>query len=427
MLSSCLKRLTKREKVQMRLFTLQTSVMGAGAIASVATGHIVGAGTRYLSSHSSIATDFIVSSRKSRLRVVDTGHRRSVRLFSVNEMDAFATSYHAPVMCQECVDSLLQCQRADQDLPLIFVDGTLGGGGHSAAILERLRPGDVLFGVDVDPAALATASERLAPYVSADPSEKPLFVPVQSNFRDLASVIPTILHPTTHEPIVKEGVDGILLDLGVSSHQIDTAERGFAFMKDGPLDMRMGGRGLSAADICNQFDENELRRILKVYGDEPRAKSIAQSIIKRRPLATTNDLVEAVAAVTPARAKSRRMGRTASLARVFQSLRIVVNQEDVVLDKALTEMCPALVRPGGRLVVLSYHSMEDRYAKRTIRDGAIEWRGTQQDERDIYGNYAGVPKPWRRVGKRQKAPDEEVELNPRARSATLRVGERLDS
>jgi 16S rRNA (cytosine1402-N4)-methyltransferase len=330
-------------------------------------------------------------------------------------------------MCKECVDSLLQCQRADQELPLIFIDGTLGGGGHSAAILERLHPGDVLFGVDVDPVALATASERLAPYVSADPSKHPLFVPIQSNFRDLASVIPTILHPTTHEPIVKEGVDGILLDLGVSSHQIDTAERGFAFMKDGPLDMRMAGRGLSAADICNQFDENELRRILKVYGDEPRARPIAQSIIKRRPLATTNDLVEAVAAVTPARAKSRRMGRTASLARVFQSLRIVVNQEDAALDKALTEMCPALVRPGGRLVVLSYHSMEDRYAKRAIRDGTIKLRGTQQDERDIYGNYAGAPKPWRRVGKGQKAPDEEVELNTRARSATLRVGERLES
>lgn len=409
----------------MRVFSVQTSVFGAGAMASLAKGHIVGAGTRYVTPHVSVAIDTIASRRNGRL--LDTVHRGTVRLFSSNEEDSFATSYHAPVMCKECVDSLLQCQRAEKGLPLIFIDGTLGGGGHSAAILERLRPGDVLFGCDVDSAALAHASARLAPYLSADPSQRPLFVPVQSNFCDLASVIPTILHPTTQEPIVKEGVDGILLDLGVSSHQIDTAERGFAFMKDGPLDMRMGGGGLSAADICNQFDENELRRILKVYGDEPRAKSIAQSIIKHRPLTTTDDLVEAVAAVTPSHAKSRRKGRTATLARVFQSLRIVVNQEDVVLEKALTEMCPTLVRPGGRLVVLSYHSMEDRYAKRAIRDGSVVWLGTHEDERDVYGNYAGKPKPWRRIGKREKATDEEVELNPRARSATLRVGERLES
>jgi len=405
----------------MRLIApLQTSLLSVGVLSSAAAG----GSSRYISG-------FVSPDSHDRLGLLY--QRTSSRVYASNEGDSepspFATDYHAPVMCNECVDSLLQCERAVKgEFPLLFVDGTLGGGGHSAAILERLRPGDVLFGCDVDPAALETASRRLSEYMNpSTQSEKPLFVPVQSNFCDLHNVIPTLLHPVTKEPIAQEGVDGILLDLGVSSHQIDTAERGFAFMKDGPLDMRMGNIGLSAADICNQFDEAELRRILKVYGDEPRGKKIAQSIVKHRPLTTTNDLVEAVAAVTPSKAKSRRMGRTASLARVFQSLRIVVNQEDVVLEKALTKMCPSLVRPGGRIVILSYHSMEDRYAKRVIRDGSVEWMGTKEDEKDIYGNYVGTPKPWMRVGKRQKATEAEVELNPRARSATLRVGERQDT
>ena len=418
----------KKQNIQMRLFSLQMSLVGANAITSLAAGHVVGDGTRYRSHATMYTTCFVPSSHPLGVRrSYHSGTRLHMSSDDMESSDAsFATAYHAPVMWRECVDALLQCQRGVECAsPLLFVDGTLGGGGHSAAILQRLRPGDVLFGCDVDPAALATASERLAPYLS-DQADKPLFIPVQSNFCDLATKIPTILHPTTQEPIVKAGVDGILLDLGVSSHQIDTAERGFAFMKDGPLDMRMGGGGLSAADVCNQFDQAELRRLLQVYGDEPRAKLVAQSIVRRRPLSTTNDLVEAVADVTPSHAKRKRMGRTATLARVFQSLRIVVNQEDVVLEKALMEMCPALVRPGGRLAVLSYHSMEDRYAKRVIRDGSVQKLGTQLDERDVYGNYTGKPKPWRKVGKRQKASEEEVEVNPRARSATLRVGERQE-
>jgi len=375
----------------------------------------------------------------------------------------FATSYHAPVMWKECRDALFSSKRArqrgmmdndddssdkqagdDDDPHLIFVDGTLGGGGHSESILQQMKPGDVLFGCDVDPTALSTASKRLENYIGGKNYESlPLFVPVQSNFCDLASVLPSIQHPITQEPILPEdGVDGILLDLGVSSHQIDTAERGFAFMKDGPLDMRMsagegneefspasvtsqGGMGFTAADICNEFDEFELQRILKMYGDEPRAKKIARSIVEHRPLATTGHLIEAVAAVTPERAKSKRMGRTASLARVFQSLRIVVNQEDMVLEKALLEMSPALIRPGGHLVVLSYHSMEDRAAKRAIRDGTVKAQKRRvREERDIYGNYIGIPRPWKSIGKRIKAREEEVAVNVRARSATLRVGER---
>jgi 16S rRNA (cytosine1402-N4)-methyltransferase len=376
--------------------------------------------------------------------------------------NSFGTLYHTPVMLRECIGALLECTRSrinrkdqndthttDQAIgcePLIFVDGTLGGGGHTAALLEQLQPGDIVFGCDVDPKALETASQRLKAYMIQDESEQedfstdhPIFIPVKSNFCDLATVLPTILHPGTQRPILQAdpggvhgGVDGILLDLGVSSHQIDTPQRGFAFMKDGPLDMRMGvsnnsdKTGLTAADICNVFDLDELQRILSVYGDEPRAKTIAKAIVDSRPIETTGQLVEAVSSVTPRFAKkSKRMGRMATLARVFQSLRIVVNNEDGVLSKALNDMCPALLQPGGRLVVLSYHSMEDRATKRIIRDGTLKKKQRSHDERDIYGNYAGPPKPFKPVGKKQKATQDEVDSNPRARSATLRVAERL--
>lgn len=445
---------------------------------------------------------------------------------------SYATTYHAPVMATECINAMLgiglddkekkmkgknkkkqkKMRKKDRKLamkeedsdcangsdaassdalsqivahtatqpidrpPMLFVDGTLGGGGHSEALLERCRSGDIVFGCDVDPSALSTASERLQRYTRSadtgrndddnDDDHLPLFVPVQSNFRDLADILPTVKHPVTGRRIMAlpteeneeeeedgsdgddahfTGVDGMLLDLGVSSHQIDNADRGFAFMKDGPLDMRMWGgswsdvgsesvgenaatkaRGLNAADICNEFDEAELTRILRVYGDEPRARKIAAAIVDARPLATTSDLVNAVSSVVPEFAKKgRRMGRTATLARVFQSLRIVVNQEDKALVDVFEHAAPKLVRPGGRLVVLSYHSMEDRATKRVLRDGSV--RGIRPGaaiERDIYGNVVGQDRPWKPLGKKRKASDEEIEVNSRARSATLRIGER---
>lgn len=392
----------------------------------------------------------------------------------------FASTYHAPVMWKECVFGMNSCVRAkkrrlQQDkltdrtikgketasevtTSLIFVDGTLGGGGHSQALLESLLPGDIVFGADVDPDALRTATERLSQYTLKNDdqrlinADKPWFIPVPSNFADItpqllrdhlyavfnqietSSFTPSVLQDIQENAAF---VDGVLLDLGVSSYQIDTAERGFAFMKDGPLDMRMdrqggnnkiGGSRLTAADLCNELDVSELRRIFKMYGDEPRARAIAESIIRRRPLVTTNDLFEAVAEVTPQYArKGRRLGRMATMARIFQSLRIVVNQEDVVLERALTKMAPALLRQGGRLVVLSYHSMEDRATKRVMRDGTVSKREAERnnEQKDLYGNYIGDPKPFRAIGKAQKATLEEVELNTRARSATLRIAERL--
>lgn len=377
-----------------------------------------------------------------RFRPVSSNRLADKRLFSseTNEENAatfsggeFATQYHKPVMWRECIESLMSCERSSRRQhpegdkePLVFIDGTLGGGGHSAALLERLEPGDIVFGCDVDPEALGTASERLNKFMNHDGCQYPLFIPVQSNFGELAAAIPKVLHPVTNDPILDIGVDGILLDLGVSSHQIDTPERGFAFMKDGPLDMRMGGHtnsGFTAADICNEFDQRELQRIFSRYGDEPRSKTVAKAIVENRPVSTTAELVEAISTVTPTYAKQKRRGLTATCARVFQSLRIVVNAEDSVLQKVLSEACPALIRPGGRLVVLSYHSLEDRATKRIMRDGTTE-KKKNREEKDIYGNYAGPPKPFKPVGKRQKAPAEEIDLNPRARSAVLRVAER---
>ncbi len=369
-----------------------------------------------------------------------------------------------------------------------------------------MSPGDIVIGCDVDPSALATASTRLKDYIVKQQEEgggisqrgeemdRPMFIPVNSNFKDLEHHIKALKHPTTGELLLYEngndnndngdanmvfrGVDGILLDLGVSSHQIDNPERGFAFMKDGPLDMRMfGGKwnnydndsssqpsdnienneknndgdddvdtfykehvnnirpsqnqgGLTAADICNEFDVEDIIRILKHYGDEPRARRIAQSIVESRPLQTTADLKNAVAKVTPDFVKhSRRKGLTATLARVFQSLRIVVNDEDNVLREALEDMAPSLIGKGGRLVVLTYHSMEDRAAKRVIRDGKVDGRGNRNRiEKDLFGNVIESEEdklPWKGLGKKQKATDEEVKLNSRARSAMLRVAERL--
>lgn len=412
----------------------------------------------------------------------------------------YASTYHAPVMYKECIDALLKRShnvlekkekyskksKANNNKvpeasngseiasnhPKIFIDGTLGGGGHSQCLLESLSPGDVLIGCDVDPSALATASMRLKDYIidkgdNTKTVKNSIFIPVRSNFRDLEENIRNLKHPVTGALLLEEdgqftGVDGILLDLGISSHQIDNAERGFAFMKDGPLDMRMSGgdwrdhvsnkqlmnsefqfvqnnsnnskpHGFTAADICNNYSEQEMIQILREYGDEPRAKQIARAIVESRPLSTTGDLKEAVAKVTPEFAKKgRRMGRTATLARVFQALRIVVNDEDKVLRDALEVMAPNVLKKGGRLVVLTYHSMEDRAVKRVMRDGSVEIsKNGRSIQKDIFGNEIVVDsdgfstKPFKPLGKKQKASEDEVEINSRARSATLRVAERL--
>jgi len=419
------------------------------------------------SAHTRTTSDRLFSSRANIDTVKAEGDETEAGSDS-NQSQEFASSYHAPVMYNECIDALLKRSHntsiykknkypkqstkiatdADADAetteedtprPRIFIDGTLGGGGHSSCLLQNLSSMDVLIGCDVDPSALATASTRLEEYLvktsnndndneeggddnatGDNDDAKPIFIPIQSNFRDLEGNLQNLKHPRTGELLLYDdkgtfiGVDGILLDLGISSHQIDKAERGFAFMKDGPLDMRMWGGewdnqanefqdgdtgdfhfvankneasgGITAAHICNEFTQEEISRLLKVYGDEPRARKIAQSIVDARPLSTTGDLKEAVAMVVPEFAKKgRRMGRTATLARVFQALRIVVNEEDAVLRDAFEDMAPALIRKGGRLVVLAYHSMEDRASKRVMRDGFVD--GSRRRGGTQRGNY----------------------------------------
>ncbi|GKY99652.1 hypothetical protein MPSEU_000919200 [Mayamaea pseudoterrestris] len=350
-----------------------------------------------------------------------------------DEPCSFASTYHTPVMWKECIDALITSSSSKTE-PRIFVDGTLGGGGHAEALLQQLKPGDLLIGCDVDSQALATASERLQKYMTttdndaADSSDLPTFQTIQSNFANLHQALPA-------EYMGR--IDGLLLDLGVSSHQIDSADRGFSFQQDGPLDMRMNAKtpisssifapssSLTAAHICNEFDQVEIQRLLTRYADEPRAKAIAQAIVEHRPLVQTSDLVQAVSSVVPVfHAASRRKGRQATLARVFSALRISVNQELSMLEQAMLTMAPAILKPGsGVVAVLSYHSLEDRIVKRVMRDGCIG--KVVHVPKDMYGNYNGPAKPFRPVGKKRKATKEEVEINSRARSATLRVAERL--
>ena len=349
----------------------------------------------------------------------------------------YGTEYHAPVMVTECIEALLQCPRQDSR-PLIFIDATLGGGGHSQALLEQLQQGDVVFGSDVDSDAIQTATVRLQDYIISPSNNKdvllPRFIPIQSNFKDLIHRIPQFLSQNYCSTNHEFKVDGILMDLGVSSHQIDESTRGFAILKDGPLDMRMNRSNkdsLTAADICNEYSELDLVNMFQLYGDESpsSAKTIAHAIVQRRPLTQTSHLLDAIASVTPNFVKkSRRKGLAATSARIFQSLRIVVNREKEALQQALTEMAPTLVRPGGHLVVLSYHSMEDRMTKRMMKDGSLSEKRYIPVERDVYGNIVNeYKKPWKMIGKGRKASDEELARNSRARSATLRVAVRLDN
>jgi 16S rRNA (cytosine1402-N4)-methyltransferase len=277
------------------------------------------------------------------------------------------------------------------------VDATLGGGGHTRALLDALGPEGVVLGIDRDADALAAARDRLA-----DERAAGRFRAVRGTFGDLRSLLEA-------EEFVP--VDGLLLDLGVSSYQIDDPERGFSFQEEGPLDMRMDRRGLTAEQIVNDWSERDLRAALREYGEERRAGTVAHAIVEARPLGTTRELAEAVRSVVPPPEETK------TLARVFQALRIVVNAELEELEQVL-EQSPDLVRPGGRIAVISYHSLEDRRVKRFLRYGNFEG----EPRRDLYGNLVA---PWRETPREPiEAGEAEVEANPRARSARLRVAER---
>lgn len=297
-------------------------------------------------------------------------------------------AYHDPVLCKETVDVLIT------EPDGIYIDGTLGGGGHTTALLQKLSPGAQVYGIDQDDDALQTATKRI---------NDNRFTAVKGNFGYMDVLLPAS---------VRGRVSGILLDIGVSSYQIDEGSRGFSYREDGPLDMRMDARNpLSAAIVVNDYDPAELTRILFAYGEERFSRKITESIVSRRPVETTADLRAAVEAVI----KGPHVNK--SLARVFQAIRIEVNQELDMLRAAL-EKSVRLLADGGRIAVMSYHSLEDRLVKHFFRSGNAEG----VIEKDFYGNDI---RPLNPVKPGLITPsEEEIARNPRARSARLRVAEK---
>jgi 16S rRNA (cytosine1402-N4)-methyltransferase len=288
----------------------------------------------------------------------------------------------------------------------VYVDGTLGGGGHAASILEASSPSGRLFGFDRDREALRAAGERLAVY-----GERVTLV--HGNFAGMAEQLGRF---------GVDGVDGILLDLGVSSHQLDTAERGFSFQQDAPLDMRMDtDAGMTAADLVNSLDEAELGRIIREYGEERWAKRIAAFIVRDRevkPLETTLQLVDLIKGAIPRGAWEERIHPAT---RTFQALRIAVNEE---LESVVQGIASGvrLLKPGGRIAIISFHSLEDRLVKdgfRALGRGCI-------CPRELPVCACGHrPEVKILTGKPVRAGEPEVALNPRARSARLRCAEKL--
>ena len=297
--------------------------------------------------------------------------------------------YHNPVLLHESISRLIT------DPEGYYADATFGGGGHSAGILKALGNGGHLMAFDRD----ADAAENA-------PGD-PRFTLIHNNFRFIHNY--TLLHHP-------EGLDGILADLGVSSHQFDTAERGFSFRYSAPLDMRMNVQGdKTAADIVNSYTQNELEKILKVYGEVDTAHKVAGLIVaarQQKAILTTDDLDNAIAAALPSFAEHK------FLAKVYQALRIEVNQEMRALEKFL-EGAAASLKQGGRLVIITYHSLEDRMVKNFFRTGNIEGELIK----DVFGRSDAPLKP---LGSKPILPtEEEIALNTRARSAKLRAAEKI--
>jgi 16S rRNA (cytosine1402-N4)-methyltransferase len=304
---------------------------------------------------------------------------------------------HATVLLDEAVAALV----ADPDG--FYIDGTFGRGGHSSLILSRLSPDGRLMAVDKDPAACAAAAAKLA--------GEPRFEMVRGSFADLATMVA--------ERGRSGKVQGVLLDLGVSSPQLDEAERGFSFLRDGPLDMRMDpDSGISAAEWLAKADEAEIADVLREYGEERFARRMARAIVAARaeqPITRTAQLAAIISEANPAWEKGKHPAT-----RAFQGIRIFINRELVDLERALSSVLDVLA-VGGRLVVISFHSLEDRMVKRFIREqekGKPLPKGLPVMEKDIV-------RRMRSVGKAVKPGDVEVGANPRARSAVMRVAEKV--
>lgn len=288
----------------------------------------------------------------------------------------------------------------------IYIDGTLGGGGHSEEILGYLTTG-TLIGIDQDQDALKAASERLSRF-------GPRFVPVHANFSEIPEVL---------DRLNIEAVDGIVLDLGVSSYQLDTGERGFSYMQEGPLDMRMNqDQALSAWQVVNTYSDEQLTKIIRDYSEEKWAKRIAEFIVKAReiaPIETTEELVRIIKQAIPAKA---RQDGPHPAKRTFQAIRIEVNNELGILEEAIRRATPRL-KNGGRFCVITFHSLEDRIIKQTFRDMG---RDCVCPPEMPLCRCNTVPQVRVITRKSVEPSGEELEENPRARSARLRVAERIN-
>lgn len=306
---------------------------------------------------------------------------------------------HRPVLLAECIEAL--AIRPDG----IYVDGTAGGGGHSAAIASHLESGR-LIAIDQDEAAIEAAGKRLAPF-----GERA--VVVRSNFSELERVV----HEQGYEQI-----DGLLLDLGVSSYQLDAAERGFSYSADAPLDMRMDKRkALTAYEVVNTYSEAALKKILYDYGEERFAPSIAASIVReraRKPIETTSELSELIKRSIPPFARE---GGHHPAKRSFQAIRIEVNGELAIIEPTI-RTAVSLLRPGGRLAIITFHSLEDRPVKQTMADLARGCTCPKEFPVCVCGRKPVV----RVITRKPILPSaKELEENPRSRSAKLRVAEKL--
>ena len=307
--------------------------------------------------------------------------------------------FHISVLLRQCLDGL----HIKPDG--IYVDGTLGGAGHSSQIAARLTTGR-LIGIDRDPVALKAAGERLAPYQDR-------VTLVHSNFCEVKQILQDLQLP---------GVDGILLDLGVSSPQLDDGARGFSYMADAPLDMRMNsGDALNAHTVVNTWPYEELKRILYDYGEERYAPQIASAICRRReaaPIETTLELVDVIRSAMPASALREKQHPAK---RSFQAIRIAVNDELGSVEKVMTDAVECL-NPGGRLAVITFHSLEDRIVKNGMAEAA---RGCTCPPNFPVCVCGKKPKVKLISRKPIVASQEELDANPRSRSAKLRVCEKL--
>lgn len=306
---------------------------------------------------------------------------------------------HIPVLLDECIEGL----KIKEDG--IYVDCTLGGAGHSSEIIKRLSSKGRLIGIDQDADAIKAASEKLSDYNNV--------TYVHNNFYNIEEIL---------DELQIDSVDGILMDLGVSSYQLDEAERGFSYMNDAPLDMRMNRQNsLSAYEIVNNYSEGDLYSLIKEYGEEKFAKKIAAFIVERRevePIKTTFQLVDIIKSAIPA--KFRREGPHPAK-RTFQAIRIEVNRELEILDKAIEDGVNKL-KSGGRIAIITFHSLEDRIVKTKFK----ELQNPCECPKDFPICVCGKkPKINIITRKPREASENELEINPRSRSAKLRIGEKI--